>query len=32
MEVARIHPGLHYGVTVEVREWTSPAANPTAQK
>ena len=22
--IARIHPGLHYGVTVEVREWTSP--------
>jgi hypothetical protein len=31
VEVARIHPGLHYGVTVDVREWTSPrqtAANP----
>src|SRR6266702_5642851 len=24
VEIARIHPGLHYGVTVEVREWTSP--------
>ncbi len=24
MEVARIHPGLHYGVAVELREWTSP--------
>jgi hypothetical protein len=23
-EIARIHPGLHYGVTVEVREWASP--------
>ena len=22
--IARIHPGLRYGVTVEVREWTSP--------
>jgi hypothetical protein len=22
--IARVHPGLHYGVTVEVREWTSP--------
>src|SRR6266567_5051498 len=32
LEVARIHPGLHYGVNVEVREWTSPAANPLAQK
>ena len=31
IEVARIHPGLHYGVTVDVREWTSPrqtAAKP----
>lgn len=25
VDIARIHPGLHYGVTVEVREWTSPA-------
>jgi hypothetical protein len=32
LEVARLHPGLHYGVNVEVREWTSPAANPPAQK
>jgi hypothetical protein len=24
LEIARIHPGLHYGVTVEVREWTFP--------
>jgi hypothetical protein len=32
LEVARIHPGLHYGVNVEIREWTSPAANPPAQK
>ena len=31
VDIARIHPGLHYGVTVEVREWTSPrqaAAKP----
>jgi hypothetical protein len=31
VDIARIHPGLHYGVTVEVREWTSPrqtAARP----
>ena len=31
VEIARIHPGLNYGVTVEVREWTSPreiAAKP----
>jgi hypothetical protein len=31
MHVAKIHPGLHYGATVEVREWTSPrpvAAQP----
>jgi hypothetical protein len=32
LEVARIHPGLHFGVTVEVREWTSPAANQPAQE
>jgi hypothetical protein len=24
VDIARMHPGLHYGVTVEVREWTSP--------
>jgi len=24
VNIARIHPGLHYGVTVEVREWSSP--------
>lgn len=24
VSIARIHPGLHYGATVEVREWTSP--------
>jgi hypothetical protein len=24
VEIARKHPGLHYGVTVEVRQWTSP--------
>jgi hypothetical protein len=23
-DIARIHPGLRYGATVEVREWTSP--------
>lgn len=26
VEVARLHPGLHYGVNVEVREWTFPTA------
>src|SRR5882757_5532695 len=24
VNIARIHPGLRYGVTVEVREWASP--------
>jgi hypothetical protein len=24
VDIARIHPGLNYGVAVEVREWTSP--------
>jgi hypothetical protein len=31
IDIARIHPGLQYGVTVELREWTSPretAARP----
>jgi hypothetical protein len=23
-EIARTHPGRHYGVAVEMREWTSP--------
>jgi hypothetical protein len=32
VNIARIHPGLRYGVTVEVRAWTSPrepAARPS---
>ena len=30
LNIARMHPGLHYGSTVEVREWTDPrqAAKP----
>ena len=24
VDIVRVHPGLHYGVTVEVREWVSP--------
>ena len=32
IEVARLHPGLHFGVTVELREWTSPAAAPLVRK
>jgi hypothetical protein len=24
VNIARLHPGLHYGSTVEVREWTDP--------
>ena len=31
VEIARIHPGLHYGATVEVREWTSPRALAVAE-
>lgn len=26
MEVARLHPGLHYGVSIELRDWTPPGA------
>ena len=29
VNIARIHPGLHYGVAVEVREWTSPRVTAT---
>jgi hypothetical protein len=31
VNIARIHPGLHYGVTVEVREWTSPRETAVKQ-
>jgi hypothetical protein len=31
VEIARIHPGLHYGATVEVREWTSPRETTAKQ-
>ena len=31
VEIARIHPGLHYGATVEVKEWTSPRALVAAE-
>lgn len=24
LEVARMHPGPHYGVTLELREWSAP--------
>jgi hypothetical protein len=30
--IAETHPGLHYGVSVEVREWTPPPAPPTGSK
>jgi hypothetical protein len=26
LAIARIHPGLRYGVTLELREWSSPRA------
>jgi hypothetical protein len=32
LNIARIHPGLHYGVTVEVREWTSPRETAAKQE
>jgi hypothetical protein len=31
VDIAHIHPGLNYGVTVEVREWTSPRELATAE-
>ena len=30
-EIARIHPGLHYGVTIELRDWTSPRQTAAKQ-
>ena len=29
VNIARIHPGLHYGASVELREWTSPREDRT---
>jgi hypothetical protein len=31
VDIARIHPGLRYGATVEVREWTSPRETAAKQ-
>jgi len=31
VEIARMHPSLRYGVTVEVREWTSPRETAAKQ-
>jgi|SRR5579862_5321759 len=31
LEIARLHPGLHYGVTVELREWNTPRPLVAAQ-
>jgi hypothetical protein len=28
VDVARSHPGLRYGATIEVRPWTKPQARP----
>jgi hypothetical protein len=28
LNIARKHPGMHYGVTIELREWTSPREAP----
>jgi len=32
VEVAKAHPGLKYGATVEVRPWAPPAPPPPAQR
>ena len=29
VRIAETHPGLHYGVSIEVREWTSPLPQPS---
>jgi hypothetical protein len=31
-DIARIHPGLRYGVKVEMREWTSPRQGAASQQ
>ena len=31
VDIAHMHPSLRYGVTVEVREWTSPRETVTKQ-
>jgi hypothetical protein len=31
VEIARIHPGLNYGVKVELRQWLSPAETAAKQ-
>ena len=28
VKIAETHPGLHYGVSIEVRAWTSPVTQP----
>ncbi|NYF78901.1 hypothetical protein [Granulicella arctica] len=30
MHIAKTHPGLRYGVTLVMREWTSPLETPAA--
>jgi hypothetical protein len=30
VELAKTHPGLRYGVRIEVRPWTDPRAKPAA--
>ena len=29
LRIAESHPGRHYGVSIEVREWTFPVPQPT---
>jgi len=31
IKVAQIHPGLHYGVIIDVREWSVPGRSPVAK-
>lgn len=31
VNIARTHPGPHYGVTVELREWTSPRQSAASE-
>jgi len=32
VEIAKTHPGLHFGASVEVREWAPPLAQPASRR
>jgi hypothetical protein len=32
VEIAKTHPGLHFGASVEVRDWAPPIAQPASRQ